>query len=466
MNTLLAYNLKVALGISIFYIGYQLLFSNDTLFVRNRFYLLCALIAPFFIPLINIPFRTHVVYLPVEALQITTSAAHSSTLSRTDLFYNLFTFSFLAGILIMLFRLIWAYRKVFQLVKNADKQKLGKNILAITPINVLPFSLIKWIVVPDKYREHPDIEQIVQHETVHCRQYHSFDLFLAEMIVMVQWFNPFAWWLKKAIAQNHEYIVDNQIIINGTEARSYQYSLLQTAMGGQRLLIANHFSTNLLKKRIKMMNKSKSPKWHLLKNFALLVPVAVVFVLTATTERTVIAQTSSVQNAIQANTTQPGSASLTDTLVSEPIASAPTTPPMPPAPPVPPVEVTVNSLPENTTVYVNGKQITIKDVKDQNLANTSTTITVCNDSTKAITVSSENKKTLCVVVSHKDQQQENNTNQPLCIVNGKRTSFKEIGKINSEDIESISVLKNENAIITYGEDGRNGVIMITLKRKE
>jgi TonB-dependent SusC/RagA subfamily outer membrane receptor len=55
--------------------------------------------------------------------------------------------------------------------------------------------------------------------------------------------------------------------------------------------------------------------------------------------------------------------------------------------------------------------------------------------------------------------------KPFVLVDGQEYS----GSINSlapEDIESISVLKNETATRLYGEKGRNGVILITTKKKQ
>jgi len=49
----------------------------------------------------------------------------------------------------------------------------------------------------------------------------------------------------------------------------------------------------------------------------------------------------------------------------------------------------------------------------------------------------------------------------LIIVDGKESSLNEI---NSDQIESVSVLKNESAVKVYGEKGKNGVVIITTKK--
>ena len=53
--------------------------------------------------------------------------------------------------------------------------------------------------------------------------------------------------------------------------------------------------------------------------------------------------------------------------------------------------------------------------------------------------------------------------EPLYIINGKETDAEIMRALNPESIESIDVLKDESAIKRFGEKGKNGVIVITLK---
>ncbi len=54
---------------------------------------------------------------------------------------------------------------------------------------------------------------------------------------------------------------------------------------------------------------------------------------------------------------------------------------------------------------------------------------------------------------------------PLVLVDGKETSNEEFAKLKPEQIESITVLKDEKAKAPYGEKAKNGVIIVTLKKK-
>lgn len=54
-------------------------------------------------------------------------------------------------------------------------------------------------------------------------------------------------------------------------------------------------------------------------------------------------------------------------------------------------------------------------------------------------------------------------NAPLYLLNGKKISMEELGNIPQNSIESMTVLKNEEAVQKYGEEGRDGVVIIKTK---
>ncbi|MBX2967593.1 MAG: TonB-dependent receptor plug domain-containing protein [Cyclobacteriaceae bacterium] len=55
------------------------------------------------------------------------------------------------------------------------------------------------------------------------------------------------------------------------------------------------------------------------------------------------------------------------------------------------------------------------------------------------------------------------TEKPLFVVNGEHTAYDDLSYIKPNDIESIEVIKNQQAIDRYGEAGKNGVVVVTLK---
>ncbi len=56
-------------------------------------------------------------------------------------------------------------------------------------------------------------------------------------------------------------------------------------------------------------------------------------------------------------------------------------------------------------------------------------------------------------------------NEPIYILDGRLINAKQFSKVNPNDIQGIKVLKDAEAISIYGNQGRNGVIIITTKKK-
>ena len=54
---------------------------------------------------------------------------------------------------------------------------------------------------------------------------------------------------------------------------------------------------------------------------------------------------------------------------------------------------------------------------------------------------------------------------PLLVVDGEEFSVSSLDKLSPDTFESISVLKEEDAINRFGEKGKNGVLLITTKKK-
>jgi beta-lactamase regulating signal transducer with metallopeptidase domain len=97
------------------------------------------------------------------------------------------------------------------------------------------------------------------HELEHIKQGHSFDVIILELLTAFQWFNPFMWVLRRAIRENHEYLADQAVLNSGVSRGEYKKLLINQFVGGQ-LVIANNFNYSIIKNRIKMMSKIKSPK--------------------------------------------------------------------------------------------------------------------------------------------------------------------------------------------------------------
>jgi hypothetical protein len=136
---------------------------------------------------------------------------------------------------------------------------------------IIPFSFGRAIYLNPRLHTEKEYEEIILHEYVHVCQRHTVDILVAELLCIVSWFNPFSWMIRHCIRQNLEFIADRQVLASGLDRKAYQYHLLKV-VGEPRYRLANNFNFSSLKKRIVMMNKSKSAKLHLFK-FLFIVPL-------------------------------------------------------------------------------------------------------------------------------------------------------------------------------------------------
>lgn len=123
-----------------------------------------------------------------------------------------------------------------------------------------PYSFFHWLFIdPELIKNKTEFNTILSHEKIHAEQGHSYDLIVAEILAIIQWFNPLVYLLKKNIKENHEYITDHEIITNFQDANSYQILLLKHSSILKANILTHNFSYSLLKRRLNIMKKTKNP---------------------------------------------------------------------------------------------------------------------------------------------------------------------------------------------------------------
>ncbi len=136
--------------------------------------------------------------------------------------------------------------------------KDGKMTIVEMAGDKAPFSFLNMIYInPTKYDYHT-YEQILAHEKIHITKWHSADIFLSEFALIFQWFNPFAWYYRKAVEHNLEYLTDREMLASGANAEVYQMNLLKVSVPELPLALSTNYNQSFLKKRIQMMNAKKS----------------------------------------------------------------------------------------------------------------------------------------------------------------------------------------------------------------
>ena len=125
---------------------------------------------------------------------------------------------------------------------------------------MLPFSWFGRVVMSRKDYESRHAESIIAHELTHIRQHHFIDLLLAELLIVLQWFNPAAWAYRSAVRDMHEYLADKGAIQSGYAIAEYQRLLAMLAGPVTAGILSNNMKHSTLKNRFTMMTKANNKK--------------------------------------------------------------------------------------------------------------------------------------------------------------------------------------------------------------
>jgi beta-lactamase regulating signal transducer with metallopeptidase domain len=284
MSFFFIYLIKLSVSLSVVFLFYHFVLQKLTFYNHNRWYLLGYTLLSFFIPFINIStvleknnWNTNDVVNWIPVIHTRTTAGLPENSPGSFNVWNVVLLIIAAGMFIMLVRLMLQLFSFHRMVKKAlPVSTEGMNLYQVNE-NIIPFSFGNSIFINRHLHSEEELEEIIRHEFVHVKQRHSLDIIWAEILCLVNWFNPFAWMLRRSIRQNLEFIADHKVLENGINKKEYQYLLLKV-IGNKQYSIATQFNFSSLKKRIAMMNKLKSAKVHLLK-FLFLLPVATVMLL-------------------------------------------------------------------------------------------------------------------------------------------------------------------------------------------
>lgn len=284
MGAFLVYIIKSSLCVLAFYLGYKILLSRDTFHRLNRILILSCLALSLLIPLVHLSIQeTTLVNTPMLNLETILMQGNLAYLPDTQIEVSwngmaIVLLVYLLGASFFLFRMGWSIYKLMQLLK---KSKLVKKTNDYTLIvhqeqDLNPFSWMNYMILPEKDYDNQAFA-IVEHEKAHIRYQHSWDLVLANLCCLMQWFNPAIWLLKLELQNIHEYEADDYVLNQGIDAKTYQLLLIKKAAGSRLYSLANSLNHNSLKKRIAMMLTKKSSSWARAK-YLFVLPVSVLAV--------------------------------------------------------------------------------------------------------------------------------------------------------------------------------------------
>ena len=431
MSALLLYSIKSAIVLSMLYLPYMLMLRRESFFRFNRLILLGILLLSLVLPLCNIPWMSldhqPVVQaaqlqmlelgIPVHVLpevQVLAEGAASQGISRFSVFF-LVSLIYIIGMVALLMMRLWQIARLqFGLRRGVlwHNDEQGVRIYCHSG-DVAPFSWMRNIVINEKDYDEAGRE-IVLHEMGHIQGRHSWDVVLLTLVQMLQWWNPLCYVLGISLRDVHEYEADNFVLEQGVSAQGYQLLLIRKAVGSGSYAFANSFNHSLTKKRITMMKKSKSNPW--MKSKALYVIPVAALALSAFATPKFVAPIEETVTKLEGKGTE-NSANLQV------------------------LEQEMNPAVQKDMAQSSAENVILEEVKQQD--------------TEERPLFVLDGKIIEIPEGMKD-------------INFKRMREEQLTKllnINVEDIESITVLKNEEATKIWGDKGANGVFVIATKKE-
>lgn len=309
---MIPYIINVALILAGCLVFYKLLLRKETFHRINRVTLMLCLFLAFSLPLVQVPEEwslrevqkveekpkvtaTPDVQLIVEGNKVKRASRtvetpllgiHPVTVEPTPdiVLHSGSTFTF-AKFMNWLWWLYWfgvilfALTFVFQLclllwkVYRHPVIRDGRYRIVEIDDDKAPCSFAHFIFInPAKY-DAQTYQQILLHEKVHVQERHSLDIIFAELMLIFQWFNPFAWIYRREVENNLEFLTDNRVTQNEqVDKKAYQLSLVRVSAPNIPLRLTTNYNQSILKKRIAMMN-SKRSNLHTAWKYFFLIPV-------------------------------------------------------------------------------------------------------------------------------------------------------------------------------------------------
>ena len=282
--SMIHYILQVVTFQLIFLLVYDVFLKRETFFNINRSYLLITSLLVFILPVIELETiksavkDDFIIVLPqviigeVDSIsEVNAQLSEYAGISTPTPSMPSWQIILLCGMLLATLALLYKMVKVYALKQKNPKRWHG-NVLVVKLLkSTSAFSFFNMIFLGDMISE-SEKPTILKHELVHVRQGHSIDLLWFEVLRIVLWFNPLVYMYQNRMKALHEFIAD-QSAVKENGRKAYYQQLLNQVFETQHISFTNtFFKTSLIKKRIAMLQKSKSKRAALIK-YALLIPV-------------------------------------------------------------------------------------------------------------------------------------------------------------------------------------------------
>jgi TonB family protein len=455
MEAFAAYLFRSVIWLTGFTLIFVLFLRNERFFFLKRIYLISGIIASLLLPLITIHYY---IELPSAAGIEAGNAGLSETMvpsagRKPDIGLILFAL-YTIGVLVMTLKVFFQSRSVLRSIKKSD-------VIVSTPVKLVrttsfasSFSFFSYVFVNPSVSD-VETREIMNHELVHIRQRHWADLILAELLCMLQWFNPMCWLYVHFIRQNHEYLADEGALQRTSDPSVYRATLLNQIAGSTIFSLSNPFSYSLTKRRFNMMKNMFISPYRKLKLLLILPVVAAILYAFAKPEyrlpsgsddQPLLFQQKTVKGVVLQKSGAPlGSATVIvkGTTIGTVADSK--------------GNFSIGNFPEEMPLIITYVGFTSKVVKPD------------FKSEMRIVLERDTINVGAVQMAPPPPPpppppfMSGNGKPPLLVIDGKISAMK-IEDMDPNTIESINVLKDETAVDKYGDKGKDGVLEITTKK--
>lgn len=275
-------------------IGFQLLFllvyevflKKETFFTWNRVYLLLTPLVSLVLPLLKIPVlqqsipESYKIALPevLTGVPLQETVLNGGQLAEVTItgtgsvnLYTILTNIWYVGVFMGVLFFAYKLYKIWNLSSLGTSRKIDGIRVITLPNSTTAFSFFNTMYLGADLSE-IQRKSIVMHEAVHIKERHSIDLLFFELLRIVFWFNPLVYIYQKELTLLQEFQADATAVLQTDKAKYYQELLARVFQTEKISFINTFFNHSFIKKRITMLQKSKSNRVAKFK-YALIVPL-------------------------------------------------------------------------------------------------------------------------------------------------------------------------------------------------
>jgi len=281
--------ISIAIAIALLWAAYRLLFINSNRLIFNRAFLIIALGFSLILPAAGfyigrstpqiVSYRQSLfqgimldeVVITAEGVAISTPADNMAdeniavaTTPAPAQKFNIWKYIwiiYIIGVCVMTALFLVKFARIAIMIIRSPKKKMPGYTAVFTGKEHGSYSFFNYAFFPDENVS----EEIVRHEMSHIAHHHSADILFVELMMIIQWFNPFIYLYKRELQSLHEYMADRDVVATGIDKQNYMMLILQQCTAVDFSNMSNNFSFLLTKKRIKMITQSKKTKGVVIK---------------------------------------------------------------------------------------------------------------------------------------------------------------------------------------------------------